>query len=356
MFKSFSFFWIISIEVLIFSVDLITPLGTIEWIYYLLPVFLGATGHSSIKAYLNLIVVSLFMLFGLLLSPEGIDRTIAISNRILGELILLGFTFLLLRYREAQIQLREKEVLERTSMELKELNNQLRESNFNKDKLFTIISHDLRSPFTALLGFSEFLAHNIEEMSQEEVREFAERIYKSSNKLLKLIENLLHWSRFQTGKISYSPHHFSFTDLVSEITEIYQINLVKKKISLCINGTEELFIFADRDMISLVLRNLVSNAIKYSHQYAYITLEYIRKDDHLIFEISDEGVGIAEENLQGLFNYDQMKSTPGAENEPGTGLGLVLCKEFINLNKGKIWVQSIPGKGSKFGFSIPLTN
>ncbi len=254
-----------------------------------------------------------------------------------------------------------KELVEENAREVMELNNklmeseaQLKELNANKDKFFSIISHDLKSPFTSLLGFSEYLVEDLDDLSQDEIKEFATNIHKAAKNVFNLLENLLQWSRIQTGRIKFSPTQFSLTELTESIIALYLVNAAKKKIKLVNELNVELNVFADKFMIDTVIRNLISNAIKFTKVGGEIKLIVKNEKDFIKVSVKDNGVGMKDEIKSKLFKIDEHVTTKGTDQEKGTGLGLILCKEFVEKNGGKIWVESEVGKGSEFIFTIPL--
>ena len=225
--------------------------------------------------------------------------------------------------------------------------------NAEKDKLFSIIAHDLKNPFNAIIGFSNLLSEKIQEKDYEGIEEFAGIIQESSQRAMALLMNLLEWSRSQTGRIVFSPNVCDINALIHEVTELLKGAAKQKSISILAKTTENLTAFADKAMISTILRNLVSNAIKYTHQGGEIVISCELTQNHLLVSVGDSGVGIDKDFLQKLFRIDENLSTPGTEDEKGTGLGLILCKEFVEKHGGKIWVESEVGKGSTFFISIP---
>ena len=255
-----------------------------------------------------------------------------------------------------------KELLEEKARELTRLNSQLgssekelKELNASKDKFFSILAHDLRSPFTSLLGLSEFLESEVPSLSKDELQLFASSISKSAKGVYNLLENLLDWSRVQTGRIEFSPEEFKFGEIVESIVSLNNSNLVKKKINVkTLIGKEDL-VHADKKMIETVMRNLISNAIKFSHHKGSIAIKSEKLGSNFRVSVEDNGVGIEKENIPKLFKIDQQISKPGTDEERGTGLGLILCKEFVEKNNGKIWVESEFGKGATFIFTIPIT-
>lgn len=238
---------------------------------------------------------------------------------------------------------------------LREKENSLTELNKSKDKFFSILAHDLRSPFTSLLGLTEFLENEIDSLDDEEVKKIVLNISVSSKKVYKLLENLLQWSRIQTGRIDFQPEKFSINHLINDVTELYKINAAKKEITINNLLHSEIEVFADKAMLETVLRNLVSNAIKFTSPGGIVNIIAHEQTSGIIqVTVADNGIGISRKLQNTVFDIDSNPSTPGTENEKGTGLGLVLCKEFVHKNKGKIWVESIPKKGSSFHFTIPV--
>ncbi len=238
---------------------------------------------------------------------------------------------------------------------LKESETTLRELNATKDKFFSIIAHDLRSPFHALLGFSQILTTDYHTLSENDRISFIKNISDLVRNTYKLVENLLEWSRIQTGKMEYKPELFNL------VLEFYQsLGLLKqlalnKNLEFSYSIDQSYKIFADKNMLLTIIRNIVSNSIKFTKPGGKITLDVKSDEDHFIFSVTDNGVGIKKENLSRLFSLDNNLSTKGTNNEIGTGLGLILCKEMIEKHNGKIWVESTEGKGTTFYFTIPFS-
>ncbi|MCU7494611.1 MAG: PAS domain S-box protein [Ignavibacteria bacterium] len=236
---------------------------------------------------------------------------------------------------------------------MKNIERELKEINSSKDKFFSIISHDLKNPFSSLLGFSEFLASDFEQLSAEEVKTFAHNIHKSAKSVFDLLENLLQWSRLQTGGMEYSPVRFNIRELADDIFNIYEISAVKKKISLNMDIEGIVEVYADKNMIETVLRNLVSNAIKFTRPGGEVTISACSTDSKAMVCVKDTGVGISAEKQKKLFSIGEKLTTPGTDRERGTGLGLIISKEFIEKNHGTLEVQSEPEEGSEFRFTLP---
>jgi PAS domain S-box-containing protein len=232
--------------------------------------------------------------------------------------------------------------------------NQLRELNAQKDKFFSIIAHDLMSPFNGILGFSELLLTEINEGNYADIHEYAQMIEQSSKQSVELLTNLLEWSRAHTGRIDFEPTNIKLTELIIEHKKIFDGIAMQKSITIYSDLRDELVAYADKQMISTVLRNLISNAIKFTQAGGQITLSAKKTDAEIIVAVSDNGIGVPPNKLQKLFRIDASESTIGTNNEKGTGLGLILCREFIEKHNGKIWVESEPTQGSTFYFSLPI--
>ena len=244
--------------------------------------------------------------------------------------------------------------LELSEKRLRASEKELKKSNKQKDMFFSIIAHDLRSPFTSLLGFTQFMIQEADSLTKEEFREFSASIDKTARNIYNLLENLLQWARMQTGKMEYSAVKINLQELISDIIDLYQPNAFKKKISLRHTCNTERMVIADTNMLNTVFRNLVANAIKFTRENGVIEIKTEQKEKFVEITVKDDGVGIPKENIEKLFSIDERVSTIGTNKERGTGLGLVLCKEFVEKNGGTIKVESKEGKGSSFIFTVPL--
>jgi len=240
--------------------------------------------------------------------------------------------------------------------ELKIKNEQLKELNATKDKFFSIIAHDLKTPFSGILGFSEILKEEARNLDIGSIEDYADIINSTAKQTFKLLENLLDWARMQQGGFHFEPKTISFNYLFKTEIEGLKNSADRKNITL-VNGTaKEIFFTADEKMLNTVLRNLIANAIKFTPKDGKITVKALKKVDHVEVSISDTGVGMEKETIDKLFKIETSFTSRGTENEKGTGLGLLLCKEFVEKHGGTIWVDSEIGKGSTFTFSIPQTN
>lgn len=248
-----------------------------------------------------------------------------------------------------------RELLARVSthIRLKKREEEQQALNATKDKFFSIIAHDLKNPFNALLGYSELLLRKLPEFSYEKLQEMVNTIYASSRKTYDLLENLLIWSRTQTNRINYNPAALNAATLARESFGVHKDAAAYKGIGIKEAIEEDVMVHADYGMITLVIRNLVSNAIKFTREGGEIRIEIVSyNSDQALFCVHDDGVGIPEDKLDKLFNIDESYSTKGTGEETGTGLGLILCKEFVQKHNGQIWAESNQEKGSSFCFIL----
>ena len=236
----------------------------------------------------------------------------------------------------------------------KNTEKQLNELNKAKDKLFTIIAHDLKNPFFGLIGLSEMLYEDYQDLDDEEKKGLLHEIHELSRSTHSMLENLLDWSRQQTGRTEFYPQVFNISFLINENVKIASQQAKIKSIKLVVNTPNEINIFADQNMIDTVLRNLISNAIKFTTDGGEIEVSSRISNGTVFVSIKDSGIGMSEEIQSKLFKLDSDVKSSGTAGEKGTGLGLLLCKEFVEKNKGKINVQSEKGKGSTFTFSLPI--
>lgn len=244
--------------------------------------------------------------------------------------------------------------LSRLNKELKRSKKELIKSNSAKDKFFNIIAHDLKNPFSILYTTSEILITYYDELSEKKQKEYVKTINTSTLHLLKLIENLLEWSRTQSGLRNFNPEEFDFTEIVRSSFELIKPNAEIKNISLTMIDPGEVLITGDKNMLKTVIRNLITNAIKFTNPEGSINVSFSSKNRKLIFKVEDTGIGIKKKDISKIFAIDKHYSTSGTSNEKGTGIGLLLCKEFITKHKGKMIVESVHKKGSTFGFEIPI--
>ena len=235
--------------------------------------------------------------------------------------------------------------------------NQLREINLSKDRLFSVISHDLRSPFNALLGLSGILANDYDSLSDKDRSSYLNYINQTSRNLYALVNNLLEFSRFQTGKVQFNPKNIKYSDIVRKSISLLEGNAVSKKIAI-IDNLEEAEIFADEAMLNSIIQNLLSNAIKFTEPGGKVEISgqvfADNKRKEIELRIKDQGVGMNKELSQNLLTTDKIFSTIGTSKEPGSGLGLLITRDYVEKNKGTISVTSEPGVGTEFVVTLPL--
>ncbi len=236
---------------------------------------------------------------------------------------------------------------------LDQKNNELYELNQTKAKLYSVIAHDLRSPFSGLLGILTELDENFEKYDEEAKHKMVNSLKRSSHNTFNLLVNLLDWTRFQRGKVEVHPAEINIKGILQEVCVVLLSRAEAKNQSLNDESDESLQIFTDPDILKSVLLNLTNNAIKFSRIGGVITLKANRLNQHIRFEVADNGIGIPQDEIAGLFSIDMKFQRLGTAKEPGTGLGLLMCKEFVGLLGGEIGVESKPDVGSVFWFTIP---
>ena len=255
------------------------------------------------------------------------------------------------------IQCNIRDITDRKKAEeaLKQSEARLRELNATKDKFFSIIAHDLKSPFTSIIGLSELLVQQVHKHDYEGIEEYATIIQNSSWRAMDLLTNLIEWSRSQTGRMEFNPSKFELVELINEVTILSNDSAKQKSITISMDLPFSISVFADKPMISTIFRNLISNAIKFTNPGGNIIISARKNEHELTITVSDSGVGIKKEAINKLFRIEESISTTGTGGEEGTGLGLLLCHEFVLKHGGKIWAESEPGDGTKFNFTIPLS-
>jgi len=244
----------------------------------------------------------------------------------------------------------------RNSEEIKRYTEELKLLNNTKDKFFSIIAHDLKNPFITLLGFSELLLSDYADLSDDERIYYINEMKKSADISHSLLQNLLQWSRSQTGRIEFNPQNVDLLKLVSGIIDLLKASAERKEISISYNISPGLFVVADEDMLKTIIRNLLTNAIKFTQKGGLVTVETEFNGNYVNIIVKDTGVGMSNKVKENLFRMDISQTTFGTDNEAGTGLGLLLCKEFVEKHGGKISVQSELNKGSLFKFNLALSN
>lgn len=237
--------------------------------------------------------------------------------------------------------------------ERKNMERELQSTIRTKDKFFSIISHDLRNPFNSIIGFSSLLMESIKKKDYGSLEEYAGYIFNASHRAMDLLKNLLEWSRSQTGTIEYNPEYIDISETVNDAVRLLQDSANRKSISLVNNISAPVNIVADKNMLSTVLRNLISNAIKFTYPNGKIEVSMKLDKNNFIISVKDNGMGMDENIIPEILSLESNYTSLGTNKEKGTGLGLILCKEFVEIHGGKIHVESQKGKGSTFSFSIP---
>lgn len=236
---------------------------------------------------------------------------------------------------------------------LKQSESQLKQTNTTKDKLFSIMAHDLRSPFNSIMGFSELLIEHIGDFSKDKSLEFLQIINSQAKCTLTLLDNLLIWAKSQIEQIEFKPTSHTLSELIHELSGLLNSSARLKGVHLMYRFPTDLQIYGDKNMLLTVFRNLVTNAIKFTESGGSVSIIASQKNDHVEFSISDTGIGMNEEIRDSLFKMESSVGLNGRKNELGSGLGLIICKEFIEKHKGEIEVESIPGQGTDFNFRLP---
>ena len=243
--------------------------------------------------------------------------------------------------------------LKRKNEELLSKNDELQNINSEKDKFFSIIAHDVRGPLSSFLGLTELMADGLEDFKLNEIQHIAETMNTSAANLLDLLGNLLEWARMQRGLIEFNPKLIALNDVMKESVEIFHHSALNKSITLAIDVPDNLKVFADPNMLGSVIRNLTSNAIKFTERGGKVILKAQNTENNTVeIAVIDTGIGMTKKMVDNLFKIDRNSSRPGTEGEPSTGLGLLLCKDFVEKQGGKIWAKSEPGKGSAIYFTL----
>ena len=244
--------------------------------------------------------------------------------------------------------------LEKANLKLQNSEKHLKELNSTKDKFFSIIGHDLRNPLNALLGFSELISGNSRDYTSEEIQRYSKIINEAAKNIHLLIENLLEWSQSQSGNIDYNPERTDLMPMVTEIFKVFEIHADKKGVNMVSEIPEDVSVYADRNLLSTILRNLINNAVKFTPNGGQVRIFCEQSKSEITIFVEDTGIGMSETQMDNLFRLDSNITMPGTSEEKGTGLGLILCKEFVDMHKGKIWASSKPKEGSTFSFTLPI--
>lgn len=267
-----------------------------------------------------------------------------------------SFGFLLKPFNRTELYVMIEMALDKASVEreLEITKAQLEEENADKDKFFSIISHDLKNPIGVIMSTSEFLDSEYDDFTDKERKELIHVIKNSAKRVNDLLHDLLDWARAKMGNMKYEPKNTILSRIGNEVLDLLEYSANNKEIELLNNISNSILAYGDENMINLIIRNLMSNAIKFTNKGGKIEIDSRFTDDEVIISVSDNGVGISENDQQKLFRIDTYHTSVGTNGEPGTGVGLIFCKELVEKNDGKIWVESELGKGSKFLFTLPI--
>ncbi len=272
------------------------------------------------------------------------------NEQLMEQTNVLNETNTQLEERQQYIEEQAEELTCQTE-HLEDMNQKLDEMNKTKDRFFSIIAHDLKNPFNSILGFSELMIHKYDKLDDDKRKYYLDIIFKSARNIYQLLENLLEWARSQTDNHSFNPVNFKLREVIDDIIELSDNQIQEKGIDVKVDIPEDLKVFADRNMINTVIRNLFTNGLKFTNK-GNISIYSTLYNRSVKVSISDTGTGIAEDRLKGLFDIDKKQSTTGTKGEAGTGLGLLICKELIEKHGGVIEVNSKVGEGSTFSFSL----
>ncbi len=256
-------------------------------------------------------------------------------------------------YRQALIIEEQKQELEQANAELQDQARELQESNETKDKFFSIIAHDLKSPFNSVVGFADLLADQLQEKNYDGMKKYVGHIQQSAQLAMDLLNNLMEWARSQTGRIAFAPENHNLQTLVNDSVAFFTDTAKNKSIIITNDVPQPQGVFVDKPMISNILHNLISNAIKFTPSGGTIVIKSKKLDGEVLISVSDNGIGMSQNMLNDLFSIDKNIGRRGTDGEPSTGLGLQLCKEFAEKHNGNIWAESTEGKGTTFFVSLP---
>ena len=238
--------------------------------------------------------------------------------------------------------------------DIKHKNAELQRLSDDKDILMSILAHDLITPFNSMLGFLDLLSENLREYDVNTLENYISIVNNSAKGAFNLLNDILLWTRSQSGAIPFKPKIFNLKSSIEEVTEFLKPNANTKNITINIDESDKTVVFADVDMLNTILRNLISNAIKFTDSGGIVNISSERTESDILVTISDNGIGIAPNILPRLFDSTKLYSNRGTANEKGTGFGLMLCKKFVEEHGGEIWAESELSKGSKFKFTLPL--
>lgn len=254
--------------------------------------------------------------------------------------------FNLLEYKNYQVNKMKDEIYGQSE--------KLKQLNVTKDKFFSIIAHDLKNPFNSIAGFTELMIENNDNYDETKRIKFLKIIKGSTAKVSNLLENLLIWANSQSGNLKFNPKKINVAQQVTDVVSFLEIQAINKDITISNTVDNTIFVKADKNMLDTILRNLISNAIKFTQPMGEIQIYSTLKNDFVEITVNDNGVGVMETEIEAIFSVKELNSSIGTSNEQGSGLGLILCKDFVESHDGKIWVESVVNEGSEFKFTLPI--
>lgn len=294
----------------------------------------------------------------LLKKEKELQQALLEQKKIVQQGLIVGLVLLvvllLLVYQAYHYNRKQKRKLRYQNEKIQEQHEALEELNRTKDRLFSIISHDIKGPLNTLKSFVDLLNTHSADMSRKEIGEMSNRIGDSLQNLNVLLNNLLAWSRLQLNQKVHAPERLNLHQVVEQTASLYHETAIEKQIHITPEVSDALQVWADPNELQTVIRNLVGNAVKFSYTGGEIRVRAISGDEQVEVQVSDQGLGMDEETVKSLFVLDRKVSNTGTANEKGTGFGLILCRELVENNGGRLWVESEPGKGSTFFFTLPI--
>jgi signal transduction histidine kinase len=326
--------------------DYITPPEISARLFYLVPLFLTVWDGKGIKAGLYFSLICTLVYF----YTESIQGNIHWHGfSLFWEYSIICSYFIVFVVAVYKIK--------KYTLLLSIKNEELEKANNQKDKFFSIIAHDLRSPFQGFLGITQNLAENADSYSAEELPTVFMQMHQTADNLFNLLRNLLEWAQMQKGAMNFQPKELFLFDLVAENAQTLEKRGEQKGITIINKVSSEVKVCADERMINSVLLNLISNAVKFTNRNGKVTISANNTEEQMIeVYVSDTGIGMPKSSVEKLFNVGEKIRSVGTDGELSTGLGLILCKEFVEKHGGKIWAESEQGMGSSFYFSIPSIN
>jgi signal transduction histidine kinase len=334
---------ILSMIIIIAYIDYITPAEFSIRLFYMVPLFLSVwDGRGIIPGLFFSIICTLVFFYG-----ESLQGNIHWHGfSLIWEFIVVW------SYNIAFVIIVDK--LKKFTLALSKLNEELEKVNNQKDKFFSIIAHDLRSPFTGFLGLTKNMVEEADSYSSEELAQASRVMYNAADNLFKLLQNLLEWAMMQSGSTSIVRIDILLSEMIATNVETIKVRSELKGISINNMAVDQIHAYADEKMVNSVLLNLLSNAVKFTPRNGAITVSAKEIEDKMIeISVRDTGIGMPKSIVEKLFILDKKIGRKGTDGELSTGLGLLLCKEFVEKNGGKIWVESEEGVGSTFYFTLP---